>query len=32
MGFDEMDVERICMDGEFVDWDEAQVHVLTPVP
>jgi len=29
MGFDEMDVEQIWMDGEFVDWDEAQVHVLT---
>ena len=29
MGFDEMDVDRIWMDGEFVDWDEAQVHVLT---
>jgi len=29
MGFNEMDVERIWMDGEFVDWDEAQVHVLT---
>jgi len=29
MGFDEMDVEQIWMDGEFVDWDEAQIHVLT---
>ena len=29
MGFDEMDVETIWMDGEFVDWDEAQIHVLT---
>ncbi|MFP9190957.1 branched-chain amino acid transaminase [Natronosalvus vescus] len=29
MGFDEMDVETIWMDGEFVDWDDAQVHVLT---
>jgi len=29
MGFDEMDVEQIWMDGEFVDWEEAQVHVLT---
>ena len=29
MGFDEMDVESIWMDGEFVDWEEAQVHVLT---
>ena len=24
-----MDVDTIWMDGEFVDWDEAQVHVLT---
>jgi branched-chain amino acid aminotransferase len=29
MGFDEMDVETIWMDGEFVDWDDATVHVLT---
>ncbi len=29
MGFDEMDVDTIWMDGEYVDWDEAQVHVLT---
>jgi branched-chain amino acid aminotransferase len=29
MGFDEMDVDTIWMDGEFVDWEEAQVHVLT---
>jgi len=29
MGFEEMDVDTIWMDGEFVDWDEAQVHVLT---
>ncbi|MFW6376552.1 MAG: branched-chain amino acid transaminase [archaeon] len=29
MGFDEMDVDTIWMDGEFVDWDDAQVHVLT---
>jgi branched-chain amino acid aminotransferase len=29
MGFDEMDVDTIWMDGEFVDWDEAEVHVLT---
>jgi branched-chain amino acid aminotransferase len=29
MGFDEMDVSTIWMDGEFVDWDDAQVHVLT---
>jgi branched-chain amino acid aminotransferase len=24
-----MDVDTIWMDGEFVDWEEAQVHVLT---
>jgi branched-chain amino acid aminotransferase len=29
MGFDEMDVDTIWMDGEFVDWDEATTHVLT---
>jgi branched-chain amino acid aminotransferase len=29
MGFDEMDVETIWMDGEFVDWEDATVHVLT---
>ncbi len=29
MSFDEMDVESIWMDGEFVDWDDATVHVLT---
>jgi branched-chain amino acid aminotransferase len=29
MGFEEMDVDSIWMDGEFVDWEEAQVHVLT---
>lgn len=29
MSFDEMDVDTIWMDGEFVDWDDAQVHVLT---
>jgi len=33
MGFDEMreagDVDTVWMDGEFVDWDDAQVHVLT---
>jgi len=28
-GFDEMDVDTIWMNGEFVDWDEAKVHVLT---
>ena len=29
MSFDEMDVDTIWMDGEFVDWEDAQVHVLT---
>ena len=29
MSFDEMDVDTIWQDGEFVDWDDAQVHVLT---
>ena len=29
MAFDEMDVELIWMDGEFVPWDEAEIHVLT---
>lgn len=29
MGFDEMDVSTIWMDGEFVDWDDANVHVMT---
>jgi len=29
MGFDDMDVDTIWMDGEFVDWEDAQVHVLT---
>jgi branched-chain amino acid aminotransferase len=29
MSFDDMDVDSIWMDGEFVDWDEAQIHVLT---
>ncbi|MFP4530170.1 MAG: branched-chain amino acid transaminase [Halodesulfurarchaeum sp.] len=28
-GFDEMDVETIWMDGEYVDWEDATVHVLT---
>ncbi|AAG20262.1 MULTISPECIES: branched-chain amino acid transaminase [Halobacterium] len=27
--FSEMDVDTIWMDGEFVDWEDAQVHVLT---
>src|SRR6056297_3180049 len=29
MGFDDMDVDLIWQDGEFVDWEDAQVHVLT---
>lgn len=29
MGFDDMDVEMIWFDGEFVDWDDAQIHVLS---
>jgi branched-chain amino acid aminotransferase len=29
MGFDEMDVDTIWQDGEFVDWADAEVHVLT---
>ncbi|MWG34490.1 branched-chain amino acid transaminase [Halomarina oriensis] len=29
MGFADMDVDTIWMDGDFVDWDDAQVHVLT---
>ncbi len=29
MGFDDMDVDSIWMDGEFVDWEDATVHVLT---
>lgn len=29
MGFDDMDVDTIWFDGEFVDWDEATVHVLS---
>ncbi len=29
MGFDEMDVDTIWQDGDFVDWDDATVHVLT---
>jgi len=27
--FDDMDVDTIWMDGSFLDWDDAQVHVLT---
>ncbi|HET7325085.1 MAG TPA: branched-chain amino acid transaminase [Halococcus sp.] len=29
MSFAEMAVDTIWMDGEFVDWEDAQVHVLT---
>ena len=29
MSFEEMDVDSIWMDGEFVDWEDAEVHVLT---
>ncbi|WP_135821526.1 branched-chain amino acid transaminase [Halostella litorea] len=29
MSFAEMDVDTIWMDGEFVDWEDAQIHVLT---
>ncbi|WP_380674401.1 branched-chain amino acid transaminase [Salinigranum sp. GCM10025319] len=29
MSFDEMDVDTIWQDGEFVDWDDAQIHVLS---
>ena len=29
MSFDEMDVDTIWMDGEFVEWDEANIHVLS---
>jgi branched-chain amino acid aminotransferase len=29
MAFDEMDVDTIWMNGEFKDWEDAQVHVLT---
>ena len=28
MSFEEMDVDTIWMDGEFVDWDDARTHVL----
>jgi branched-chain amino acid aminotransferase len=28
-GFAEMDVDTIWMDGEYVDWEDAQIHVLT---
>jgi branched-chain amino acid aminotransferase len=29
MSFEEMDVDSIWMDGEFVNWEDAEVHVLT---
>ncbi len=29
MGFEEMDVDTIWMDGEFTDWEDAQIHVLS---
>jgi branched-chain amino acid aminotransferase len=29
MAFDEMDVDTIWMDGEFLDWEDATIHVLT---
>lgn len=29
MGFEEMDVHTIWMDGEYVDWEDATVHVLS---
>ncbi|MFB6112921.1 MAG: branched-chain amino acid transaminase [Halodesulfurarchaeum sp.] len=28
-GFDDMDVDTIWMSGEYVDWEDATVHVLT---
>jgi len=29
MAFADMDVDTIWMDGEFVDWEDAKIHVLT---
>lgn len=29
MSFDDMDVDTIWFDGEFLDWEDATVHVLT---
>jgi len=29
MSLDDLDVDKIWMDGEFVDWDDAQIHVLS---
>ena len=31
MSLDELDVDKIWMDGELVNWDDAQVHVLSHV-
>jgi branched-chain amino acid aminotransferase len=31
MSLDELDVDKIWMDGELVDWDDAQIHVLSHV-
>ena len=28
-GFADMDVDTIWMDGDYVDWEDAQIHVLT---
>ena len=28
-GFEDMDVDTIWMDGEYVDWEDAQIHVLS---
>ena len=28
-GFADMDVDTIWMDGEYMDWEDAQIHVLT---
>ncbi len=31
MSLDDLDVDKIWMDGDFVDWDDAQIHVLSHV-
>lgn len=31
MDFDELDVDAVWRDGEFVDWDEATIHALSQV-
>ncbi|MFP4632038.1 MAG: branched-chain amino acid transaminase [Halobacteriales archaeon] len=31
MSLDDLDVDTIWMDGEFVDWDDARIHVLSHV-